>query len=211
MAGHGPLRSAFERRKMGGLQDRFRRPRKVRASVKILGKTVVHATSKFDLAVHSLRTDHGETIERAFLDHPGAVVILPLLPEDQVVLLRNYRHALDKRMLELPAGTRIRGEDFQECAERELTEETGYQAGSWREVTRFYPAPGASSELMVLYVAEDLTAGVAQLEPDEELEPVVVELAEALAMTRDGRIRDAKTMLGLWWLEWERNRSEGRA
>ena len=166
--------------------------------MKIIHRQTLHVGNKFDLASHTLRSRTGQEICREFLVHPGSVVILPVISEHQIVLIRVYRHAIDQPLLELPAGTAQAGELPQVTAARELAEETGYHAGRLEKLLRFYPAPGASGEQMHLFLARDLTPGRQKLEPDEEIELSIVSLAEALAMTRDGRIVDAKTMLGLW-------------
>lgn len=166
--------------------------------MKILGKQIVRKGAKFDIAVHTLETTAGLTIEREFIDHPGAVVLVPILDDGRVVLLRNYRHAVDKVLYEVPAGTANRGEPFEETARRELAEETGYRAGQIERLLEFYPCPGASGERMVVYRCNRLVAGPPRREPDEEMEVVIFDFSEALAMIQDGRIVDGKTIIGLW-------------
>lgn len=144
----------------------------------------------------------GRTLVRDVIVHPGAVAILPLLDAGRLCLIRNHRPAVAATLLEIPAGTLEPGEPPEHAAVRELTEETGYHAARWRRLTEFYPSPGLLSERTTLFVAEELTPGPMQPEGDEELEPVVVGLEEALGWVRDGTIRDAKTIIALLW--WER-------
>ena len=134
---------------------------------------------------------------RDVLEHPGSVVILPLLPNDQVCLIKNFRAALQKTILELPAGTLDPGEDPRAAAERELAEETGFRAEDWRHAGSFFPAPGILSEEMHLFVAQGLTAGEAAREPGEWIENLIVHRSDAIDRIRTGQIRDAKTIIGL--------------
>ena len=129
--------------------------------------------------------------------HPGAVVILPVLDRDHVVLLRNHRFVIGETLWEVPAGTVEPDEPLQTCAERELAEETGYTAREWRSLGFLYASPGVLDEKLHLFVAHP---GRAQPEPDEDLDPVTVRFDEAIRMCLSGEIRDAKTitLLLLW-------------
>ncbi|MFO0949101.1 MAG: NUDIX hydrolase [Planctomycetota bacterium] len=168
--------------------------------MKIVRKETVRKGKKFDIAVHTLQSKTGEQFEREFIDHPGAVVLVPLLDDGRVVLIRNYRHSIDQFLVEVPAGTANLGEPFEETAIRELAEETGYRAGKIERLMQFYPCPGASGERMVVYLCTQLQPGDPRREVDEEMEVEVVPLQEALAMIDDGRIIDGKTIIGLWSL-----------
>ncbi len=137
---------------------------------------------------------------QAAVRHPGAVVLLPLPTAETVLLLRQYRHALGQTIWELPAGTRGWEEDWLACAQRELREETGFQAAEFTHLGDVWPAPGISDELMRLYSAHHLTTAPLPPDADEEIEVVELPLAEARAMAADGRIRDGKTIIALsWW------------
>lgn len=164
---------------------------------------------KFEVWIEPVAGRDGQTTPREVIRHPGAVVILPLVDADHLCLVRNRRPSVGKTLLELPAGTMTPGEEPLAAAKRELEEETGYSAQTWRPLTWFYPSPGLLSEIMHLYVATDLTPGPAHPEADEDLEPVLVSWAQAGAWLRDGTLRDAKTMIGL--LLWEQHRrAEGK-
>lgn len=162
-----------------------------------MSRTIVHTGRIIQVAVDELPREGGGTLRRDVVLHPGAVVILPLLDDEHVVLLRNYRHAVGQTLWEVPAGTLEPPEPPEEAAVRELIEETGYRAKTWRKLSEFYPSPGILSERMHLFVAEDLTEGTMRPEPDEQLEVHVVPFAQALAWAVDGTIRDGKTLVAL--------------
>ncbi len=146
----------------------------------------------------------GDGIERPYeyVDHPGAVVILPLLPDDQIVILCHYRRVLERELWELPAGTLdVPGETPVEAAGRELAEETGYRAGRLEPLCEFYPSPGVLTELIRAYVGHDLSPSGLPLDETERIQPQRMDFAEALAMVRDGRIVDGKTIITL--LRWD--------
>jgi ADP-ribose pyrophosphatase len=139
----------------------------------------------------------GQTITRETIQHPGAVVILPLLDDGRVCLVRNYRLAVDATLIELPAGTLAPGERAEIAAPRELAEETGYNAGRMEALGQMLMSPGILNERMHVFVATSLAAGRAAPEADEEIESLLVSWDEALAMIDDGRIQDAKTIAAL--------------
>lgn len=134
---------------------------------------------------------------RDVVEHPGSVVIVPLVSPQEVCLIEVVRVAVGKTLLELPAGTLDRVESLAEAAARELAEETGYRAGRIEPVAEFWMSPGILRERMHLFVAEDLLPGEQALEPGEQIRTRVVAWSEAIAMCLDGRIDDAKTVAGL--------------
>jgi ADP-ribose pyrophosphatase len=133
---------------------------------------------------------------RDIVEHPGAVAILPVI-EDQVCLIENFRVAAGRALYELPAGTLEPGEDPRVAAERELAEETGYRAEHMELLTRFYTSPGVLSERMYLFLATGLSEGPPAREAGEDIRNHLVPWREALSMAGDGRIEDAKTLVGL--------------
>jgi len=139
----------------------------------------------------------GQPRARDVVRHPGSVVVLPLVDPQHVCLIRNYRIAVTRQLIELPAGTLDGPEPPLQAAQRELWEETGYRAAHWQPLAAFYPAPGILDELMHLYVATELTPGPPRREVGEEIENLVVTWDEALALVRRGDIQDAKTLVGL--------------
>ncbi len=165
-------------------------------------REIVHVGRRIRVAVDTTTTPDGQTIRRDVVLHPGAVVILPILDAEHVVLLRNHRFAIDETLWEVPAGTVEPNEPLQVCAERELAEETGYTATKWRSLGYLYASPGVMNEKLHLFIAEDLTPGPPRPEADEELQAVTVRLDEAIRMCLSGEIKDAKTITSL--LLWER-------
>lgn len=138
----------------------------------------------------------GVMVERGYIEHPGAVVLVPLLGE-QVLMLRQYRWTVDEVVWELPAGTRGWEEDWLACAQRELREETGYQAERFISLGEVWAAPGVSDERMALYLATGLTAAPLAADFDEEIEVEPVALEELVRMALDGRLEDAKSVVGV--------------
>jgi len=154
-------------------------------------------TSRFNVVEVSRVATDGSIRQRQILRHPGAVTILPMVDDQRVCLIRNFRVTANRPLLELPAGTLDPQEDPQEAAKRELAEETGYRAGCWRHLHSFYLSPGILDERMHLYLAIDLVAGEPAREPGEEIETLVTSWEEALCWVQTGEIEDAKTIAGL--------------
>lgn len=148
-----------------------------------------------------VRLPNGKESTREYILHPGAVIIIPVLRDDVLVMEKQYRYAPDAVFYELPAGKVDPGEDYQNTAERELLEETGYRAGRLDFLCHIHPAIGYADERMGLYLARDLEYVGHSLDEDEFLEIVEVTLDEALEMVRQDKITDAKTMVGLFWAE----------
>ena len=163
--------------------------------------------------VFSVTTDHvlepgGVRTRRDVVRHSGSVVILAVDdtgPQPRILLERQYRHAAQDFMWELPAGRVDEGESELAGAKRELLEETGYTAAYWKKIFRYYASPGFVDETMALYLARGLKTGVAQPEEDEKIVKRLVALPTALKMLANGTIRDGKTISGILWLEWQRH------
>jgi len=158
-------------------------------------------TERFDVILQSYHTTDGCRHTRATIQHPGAVTIIPLLSGDRVCLVRNYRVAVDKTLIELPAGTLEPGEDPGLAAPRELAEETGYRAGRIEAVSQFAMSPGIMNERMHLYVATELTAGTQNLDEGEVIETLIVSWSDAMQMVDRQEISDAKTLVGLMFYD----------
>ena len=152
--------------------------------------------SSWRLRVVEIKLPDGTILEKGVVDHPGSVLIVPMMGE-QVLMLRQYRLSLDRWILELPAGTREESEDWLTCARRELREETGYRAESWHSLGQLWPAPGLTNEIMAVYLATDLTEAPLQRDPDEEIEVRPYPMDELVAMAMDGRMQDAKSVVGI--------------
>jgi len=164
-------------------------------SHQVVEKQVIFAGSRVRLEVHTLENQTtGKRIPKEVVIHPGAVVILPFLDDRQILLIRNRRHTIGERLIELPAGTLEKGEDPINCAGRELVEKTGYLAGRLQSLGNFFTSPGILSEKIYAYAAYDLE--VARTNPDEgeEIDVVPTDFDEAIEMIRDSRIHDGKTI-----------------
>ncbi len=156
-----------------------------------------------------LNTETGQTITRATIRHPGICVMVPFVDDDRIVLMRQYRYSIDDALWELPAGTldgreenarMVPTETPPECAARELLEETGYEAGQLEKISECYAMPGYNDEMIHVFFARDLTMRQQQLDIGEviyEIKPFG--LAEIEAMVANGEIRDAKTLIGLFY------------
>jgi ADP-ribose pyrophosphatase len=150
-----------------------------------------------------VRLPDGRESVREIVVHPGAVAIVPMRDDGQVILVRQYRHATGKVLLEVPAGTLNPNEAPEDCALRELREETGYTATHLERLVSFYLAPGYSTELIHLFLATGLKPADGKTDEDEWVETVVMPLAEAVAQILRGEIEDAKTMAALL-LVWQK-------
>lgn len=140
------------------------------------------------------------------VEHPGAVVLVPVTAEGNILLVSQWRRAIGKIILELPAGTLEEKEGPLVCAGRELQEETGFKAGTITPLGGFYSAPGFCTEYLHLFVAEDLQESPLDPDDDEGIDVVSVSLDEALTMIDDGSIVDAKTIAGiLRYQRWKRS------
>jgi len=177
---------------------------------RLVEKQVIYNGKKVHLEVHHLEDEQtGQRTQREVVVHGGAVVILALLHDNQVMLIRNRRYAVGQQLLfELPAGTLEKDEDPMNCAGRELLEETGFLAGRMQPLTRFYSSPGILTEKMYAFVAYDLEKGESALEEGEEIELFPVGFDEAIEMIGDGRIVDAKTIATLlFYKEFQRGKT----
>lgn len=140
----------------------------------------------------------GKRVAREIVVHPGAVAIAPLLPDGRLVMIRQYRHATGKVLYELPAGILEPGESPEQCARRELSEETGYEASDLRPLFSPYLSPGYSSEIIHVFAATGLArVSAAGPEEDENIRLVLVPLAEAVAMVRRGEVQNAAAICGI--------------
>ncbi|HKU67347.1 MAG TPA: NUDIX hydrolase [Candidatus Baltobacteraceae bacterium] len=154
----------------------------------------------FTLRVDTVLDQDGRSRQLDIVEHPGSYAIAALPAEDRIVLVRQYRHAAKQAMWEIPAGTAEPNESCEEGALRELREETGFIAGSLKELCSVYPTPGYCSERVHIYAARGLQAGPQQLEEDEHIEVREVAFEEAWDMQASGEINDMKTVLALLWL-----------
>lgn len=169
-------------------------------------RRVVHQGRFMTFRVDTITDPQGKRHTREIVEHPGAVCVIPVHGDD-VLMVRQWRTPVERVVMELPAGTLDRQpdgsvEDPELAAPRELAEETGFRAGRWRKLGRFWTAPGFTEELMHLYLATDLRPLDDYRGPDEDeyLDLVRLPWREAVASAERGEIEDAKTLVGLLWL-----------
>jgi ADP-ribose diphosphatase len=143
----------------------------------------------------------GTVSSREYIAHPGAVAVLALLDNGNLVMERQYRYPPQREFIELPAGKIDHDEDILVCAKRELLEETGYVAKEWIHLTTAWPCIGYADERMEYFLARGLVHRGSQLDDGEFLEVFELSLAEAIEWIRLGKINDSKTIVGLFWLE----------
>jgi len=169
-------------------------------------ETVIESERVFDgklikVRVDQVRMPDGSEHRREVVEHPGAVAILPVLSNGDIVLVRQYRHPVGRYTLELPAGTREPDEAPLQTAIRELREETGYHASGMREIVRFFVSPGWADEELIVYLATGLTPGQDHPEAEEDLSVVNVRPDDVAEQIGQGAIVDSKTIVGLLaWL-----------
>ncbi len=171
-----------------------------------LKKTKITNEQKFsgrliDLYLDQVELPNGETTTREWIDHPGAVCLIPILPDGKICLIRQFRCGPGEEFIEIPAGKLDAGEAPLDCAYRELEEETGYRTNKLTFLTNIYPAIGFSNEKMWMYLAENLVASTNNLDKDEFLELLPTPLDEALEWVWSGKITDVKTIIGILWAQ----------
>ena len=154
-----------------------------------------------DLYFDHVELPNGKSSTREWINHPGAVCIIPILPDGNLCLIRQYRYGPRDEFIEIPDGKLDTGEDPLVCAKRELKEEIGYIAGKFTFLTNIYPAIGFSNEKMWMYLAEDLQLSNQSLDQDEFLELFPLSLEEAINLINQGKITDVKTIIGILWLD----------
>lgn len=160
------------------------------------------------ISLDTFRKPNGESYIRETIQHPPSVVILPVLDDGRVVLIRQFRHAVNGIIYEIPAGTCEANEPTLACAKRELNEEAGYSASRWKKICTFYPAPGISTERMDLFVARGLKKVVkrAAMDKDEQITVHPASARQTLQMVKTNKIIDAKSIVGITWglgkIEW---------
>lgn len=167
---------------------------------KVKSSRHVYAGRVFDLKVDELVMADGVETQREVIRHPGAVAMVAVDQDEQVLLVSQYRHPAGKRLLELPAGTLDEAEDPRTTVDRELQEEVGYLPGAVDEIGGFYVAPGYCDEFIRVYVCTELEPSHLDGDEDEDIEIERMSRDEALAAIDDGRIIDAKSIIGL--LRW---------
>jgi len=170
-------------------------------------KNTVYVGKALDFCVDDVELPNGKRATREYLDHPGAVAVVPVLADGKIVLVRQYRYPVGEVTLEVPAGKFDKGskESVRECLERELREETGYTATKIAPLIDFWPTCAFANEVIRMFVAEGLKPGELSPDEDEFIEKVELPLETVLDMIQDGRIKDSKTMIAvLAYARWAR-------
>jgi ADP-ribose pyrophosphatase len=163
---------------------------------KVISKKSIYKGKIFDISLDKIREGEIE-YEREIVSHHGSAVIVPVFADNTVALVKQYRHAAEKYLWEIPAGSLAKGESPETGARRELEEEIGVTAENVEKLTEFYVSPGFLSEKMFLFLATDLTETAQNLEDDELLEIEKFTFKQAFEMIRSNGIEDAKTIVGL--------------
>ena len=144
--------------------------------------------------VDTVRLPDGRQVPREVVEHRPAVVVIPIDADDKVILVRQFRYPVGEALLEAPAGLVEGSETPEECAQRELQEETGQKARSLQSLGSFWSSPGFCDELMYAYIARDLVPSALEPDSDENIQTQRVPLAQVAGLIRRGDIRDAKTI-----------------
>ena len=180
------------------------KPRAKKSKARLVSSRTVYKGPVFWVTTDHVIEPGGIKVRRDLIHHSGSVVVLAIDDsklKPRILLERQYRHAAQDYLWELPAGRIDPGEDELKAAKRELIEETGYRAEKWRRIFRFYASPGFMAETMAVYLATGLRRGEAEPEDDEVIQIRMVPLAQTLKMVLNGTIRDAKTISSVLWLD----------
>ena len=170
--------------------------------MKVLSSKTVYKGRIFSLDKDIMEMN-GRKITREIMRHPGSSLMLPVLDVKykKIILIEQYRYSAGGNIYEFPAGTRDKNEAYKECAARELQEETGYIAGKLMEISRFYLAPGTTTEVMAMFICLKLKKTRQNLMPDEKIKNRITTLEKAVKMVFSGRIKDAKTIAAVMMLD----------
>ena len=184
-----------------------------KSKARVLSSRVVYRGPAFWVSFDEVLEPTGVRARRDIVHHTGSVVILGVEQgpgEPRILLERQYRHAAQSFLWELPAGRIDKGEKDLAAAKRELLEETGYTAKRWKRILRFYASPGFVAETMAIFLAQNLRSGTAQPEADEVIQVRMVPLSKAVRMVMSGRIFDGKTIAGVLWLAQQKTKPKPR-
>jgi ADP-ribose pyrophosphatase len=174
-------------------------------SATINSYSTLHEGRVFNLVTEHYTLENGVTSDMDFIQHPGAAAMVPMINNEEVVLIKQYRHAIREFIWEIPAGTLDLNESPLSCARRELIEEIGYSATDWHQLGTITPLPGCSNERIHIFLALDLKPAEQNLDDDEMINVHKMNFSEALQMIESGKISDGKTISGLFlafnWLK----------
>lgn len=168
---------------------------------KTIREEQIYSGRIIDLVIEEVELPNGKTSKREIIKHPGAVAIIAITSENKMVMVKQYRKALNRTIVEIPAGKLEKGEDPQMCAKRELEEETGYKAVTLQHVISFYTSPGFADELVHLYFTDQLEKGTVATDEDEFVELMELSVDEAEKLIQAREIYDAKTAYAVQFLK----------
>ena len=166
-----------------------------------ISSEIIYQGRVLDVRRDEVCLPNGNISIREWIKHPGAVCMIPRLPDNRIALIRQYRYPVKKEMIELPAGKLEENEKPEVCAMRELEEEIGYRSEKLTFLTHIHPAVGFADEEMGLYMAENLVKTASNQDEDEFLEIMPTHLDETVKMVWNGKITDVKTIIGILWAE----------
>ena len=166
-----------------------------------ISSTQIFSGKLIDLHLDNVRLPNGKKSTREWIDHPGAVCIVPILDNGDILLIRQFRYGPREEFIEIPAGKIDKNEDPLKCGLRELEEETGYKSNKLTFLTNIHPAIGFSNEKMWMYLAEELELSKKKLDEDEFLELLPTPLNQAIEWVFSGKITDVKTIIGIMWMK----------
>jgi len=166
-----------------------------------ISSTQIFSGKLIDLYLDNVRLPNGKQSTREWLDHPGAVCLVPILNNGDILLIRQFRYGPREEFIEIPAGKLDKNEEPLKCGLRELEEETGYKSNKLTFLTNIHPAIGFSNEKMWMYLAEELELSEKKLDDDEFLELLPTPLNVALEWVFSGKITDVKTIIGILWMK----------
>lgn len=164
---------------------------------KTISRKNIYAGKIIDVFVDEVQIHEEKTAIREIVKHNGAVCALGITKDNKIILVKQFRKAIEKDLIEIPAGKLEKGEEPENAIRRELKEETGYEVISLQYITQFYTSPGFSDEAGYLYFAKLGNQGEKCLDEDEDIDLIECSFEEALQMIQDGKIQDAKTILAI--------------
>jgi len=168
--------------------------------MRILNREELLQARNFKVARITIQNDEGKEIKRELIEHPGAACILPMIDDDTVLMVEQWRIGARKSLLEIPAGTLDQGEDPMACAARELEEETGYKAGKLEHLFTMFPSPGILDEKMFIFMARDLTKTQTNFDEDEQITTRPMSFRDLRIQLKANNIKDGKTIAALGYL-----------
>ena len=160
-------------------------------------KKIIYKGRVITLVTEGRVLPNGAGAKVEIVEHPGAVVIVPFLTDDKIILLHQYRPTIRQYLYEFPAGTLNKGEAVLRCAQRELIEETGYSGARFKKLGQIYPVPGYSTEVLTIFRANNLSPAYAAADPDEVIRVKIFTKLQLKKLFKSGKIKDAKTICGL--------------